>query len=192
MTFRYPGRRLVGKMPFQHASVKTHNPNNGNAAGERAQSAVLAELRRQSVLHGLLELTCADVMRAPVITVRADDTKEYAQTLLARYRFKLLPVIDASGHLLGVVSHSDLRRVVGHLRAVGDESPLPNGTDAVESVMSSSVATVSSDMKLTDVVRLFMARGHHHLPVIDRDRRIVGMLTQSDLFAIMCELNPMR
>jgi CBS domain-containing membrane protein len=46
-------------------------------------------------------------------------------------------------------------------------------------------------VRLSDVPR-FMAKGHHHLPVIDRHRRVVGVLTQSDLLALICDLNPTR
>jgi CBS domain-containing membrane protein len=197
MSFRYLGRRLVGKMPFHHGSASLHDlGNGGGAAGAVQERALLAELRRQSMLHGLLELRCADIMRAPVISVRPDVTKAHAEALLARYCFKLLPVIDASDRLLGVVSRADLRRVAGHLHAV-DEAPSgeprsARAANGVASIMSVSVATVFSDEKLTDVVPRFMAKGHHHLPVIDRQRRVVGMLTQSDLFALMCDLNPMR
>lgn len=197
MSFRYLGRRIVGRMPFHHVSAHAHTAGHGGGAGGAVQDrALLAELRRQSMLHGLLELRCADVMQAPVITVRPTDRKERAEDLLSRYRFKLLPVIDASDRLLGVVSRADLRRVAGHLRAIGDapsrETPSAAGTDGVSSIMSASVATVFSDEKLTDVVPRFMAKGHHHLPVIDRQCRLVGILTQSDLFALMCDLNPMR
>jgi CBS domain-containing protein len=197
MSFRYLGRRLVGKMPVHHVSAHALDPGSGSdAAGAVQERAVLAELRRQTVLHGLLELRCADIMRAPVITVRPDDTKAHAEALLARYRFKLLPVIDASGRLAGVVSRADLRRVTGHLHAVSEAlaggTPPATAADGVAGIMSASVATVFSDEKLTDIVPRFMAKGHHHLPVIDRHRRVVGMLTQSDIFALMCDLNPMR
>ncbi|HEY4350956.1 MAG TPA: hypothetical protein VGN31_06995, partial [Paraburkholderia sp.] len=84
MSFRYLGRRLVGKMPFQHVSAHSYEPGNGGGAERAVQERVLLELRRQSMLHGLLELRCADVMRAPVITVRPDDTKAHAEDLLAR------------------------------------------------------------------------------------------------------------
>jgi CBS-domain-containing membrane protein len=196
MSFRYLGRRLVGKMPFQHVSAHSHDPGNGGSAERAVQERALAELRRQSMLHGLLELRCADVMRAPVITVRPVDTKAHAEDLLARHGFKLLPVIDASERLLGVVSRADLRRVTSHLHAVGEASSgeLPSATaaDGVASIMSVSVATVFADEKLTEIVPRFMAKGHHHLPVIDRQRRVVGILTQSDIFALMCDLNPLR
>ena len=32
-----------------------------------------------------------------------------------------------------------------------------------------------------DLVPLFSERGHHHIPIIDAERRLVGMITQSDL-----------
>ena len=39
----------------------------------------------------------------------------------------------------------------------------------------------SAGSQALDLLPLFSAQGHHHLPVIDADKRLVGILTQTDL-----------
>jgi CBS-domain-containing membrane protein len=52
--------------------------------------------------------------------------------------------------------------------------------------MSTAVARVDAATPVADVITRFMARGHHHMPVVRDDKNLVGMLTQLDIVAIMC------
>lgn len=56
-------------------------------------------------------LTARDLMSAPAVSVRADATLPQAARVMARRRLKRLPVVDGEGHLVGVVSRSDLLKV---------------------------------------------------------------------------------
>jgi magnesium transporter len=49
-----------------------------------------------------------NIMYTDVIYVRANDDQETAARLVARYDLLALPVVDESGHLLGVITHDDL------------------------------------------------------------------------------------
>ena len=46
--------------------------------------------------------------------------------------------------------------------------------------MKKPVRVISSDRNVMDLVHIFAEQGHHHLPVIDENRHLVGMITQSD------------
>jgi len=56
-------------------------------------------------------LTAGDMMTHPAVTVRPDDTVEHAARMMYTLRVKRLPVIDAGGHLIGIVSRSDVLAV---------------------------------------------------------------------------------
>ena len=47
--------------------------------------------------------------------------------------------------------------------------------------MTRQVRVASAERPLADLVPLFSSTGHHHVPVIDGERRLVGMITQSDV-----------
>ena len=56
-------------------------------------------------------LTAGDMMTHPAVTVRPDDTVEHAARMMYTLRVKRLPVVDAGGHLIGIVSRSDVLAV---------------------------------------------------------------------------------
>ena len=81
----------------QAASGNFHQEKPSESRPETARLDLLREhLRRQAHLRRLLALTCVEVMRAPVISVTADQTIGEALNLLIRHRIKLLPVV--TGH----------------------------------------------------------------------------------------------
>ena len=47
--------------------------------------------------------------------------------------------------------------------------------------MTRSVRMTSAGRSLAELVPIFSSTGHHHLPVIDDEQRLVGILTQTDL-----------
>jgi CBS-domain-containing membrane protein len=56
-------------------------------------------------------LTAGDLMTHPAVTVRRDDSVEHAARLMYTLKVKRLPVVDAGGYLVGIVSRSDLLTV---------------------------------------------------------------------------------
>ena len=52
-------------------------------------------------------------MTSPAATVSPDDTVEHAARLMYTRRVKRLPVVDAAGHLAGIVSRADVLAVYG-------------------------------------------------------------------------------
>jgi CBS domain-containing protein len=56
-------------------------------------------------------LTAGDMMTHPAVTVRPDDTVEHAARMMYTLQVKRLPVVDAGGRLIGIVSRSDVLAV---------------------------------------------------------------------------------
>jgi len=56
-------------------------------------------------------LTAGDLMTHPAVTVRPDDSVEHAARLMYTLQVKRLPVVDAGGYLVGIVSRADLLTV---------------------------------------------------------------------------------
>ena len=56
-------------------------------------------------------LTAGDLMTHPAVTVRSEDSIEHAARLMYTLQVKRLPVVDAGGYLVGIVSRSDLLTV---------------------------------------------------------------------------------
>ncbi|SAL87559.1 HPP family protein [Caballeronia choica] len=150
------------------------------------------QLEQQAYFTSLMEMTCAEVMRTPVTSVTGDQTTGDALNLLDGRRIKLLPVIDSRHRLIGVVTRTDLQPFHPSIRIVSQGNDTTGAAQRerkrlpVRSVMSTAVARVDAATPVADVITRFMARGHHHMPVVRDDKNLVGMLTQLDIVAIMC------
>lgn len=107
------------------------------------------------------------------LTIAGETTVEKALSILAKHNKRHLPVLDADEDLVGIVSEKDL------LRAHLDEP--------VAKVMTQDVITVTEYTALEDAARTMADRRISSLPVM-RDGKMVGIITEADLFQIFLEL----
>ena len=81
-------------------------------AGERAGiPAAITGILQHKDHHKAEGLTAGDLMTHPAVTVRPGDPVEHAARLMYTLQVKRLPVVDAGGYLVGIVSRSDLLTV---------------------------------------------------------------------------------
>ena len=57
---------------------------------------------------------------------------------------------------------------------------MSNKPEVVGQIMTRQVRVASADRPVIDLMPLFSETGHHHIPIIDAERRLTGMITQSD------------
>lgn len=138
------------------------------------------------------QMRCAEAMSAAPLTVHFGTPLDEAWALLRQHRVKALPVIDRARRLVGIVTLADFMRearVEAHerwpqrlrallRRSVTSHSDKP---ETVGQIMSREVRVVSQERPIGDLLPLFASTGHHHVPVIDGERRLVGIITQSDV-----------
>ncbi|OMG72979.1 HPP family protein [Burkholderia ubonensis] len=149
--------------------------------------ALLRETELQAYARTFGQLTCADLMTKDAISIAPSTSVTAALTLLDRHRVKALPVVDADRRLVGIVTRADLTRYLHRPTALWQRlsARLPESFGgqpaSVDTVMSRDVASVPQTLPLTALVPLFTHSGHHHIPVVDASRRLVGIMTQTDL-----------
>ncbi|AIO34844.1 CBS domain protein [Burkholderia cenocepacia] len=149
--------------------------------------ALLRETEMQAYARTFGQLTCADLMTKNAVSVAPSTSVTAALTLLDRHRVKALPVVDGDGRLTGIVTRADLTRQLRRLTPLWQRlsARLPEAFGgqpaSVATVMTREVASVPQTMPLTALVPLFTHSGHHHIPVVDASRRLVGIITQTDL-----------
>ena len=131
---------------------------------------------------------CATLMNANPVTTQADMPLQQAWDLMRERNVKALPVLDSDGQVIGILTLSDFLRRAGldrpdtlrqrlrHFLAPR-QSPAPQ----VQDVMTAPVATANQTMSIADLIPLFSQGRHRHMPVLDDEHRLVGMITQSDL-----------
>ena len=105
-----------------------------------------------------------------------------------------LPVVDAEGRLLGIVSEDDLVRIAEAKRDVGRawwltllttsaadlKDIFGKGSCQVDEVMSRDVVTASEEASLAKLVQLLSRRRIKQVPIL-RDDRLVGIVSRIDI-----------
>ncbi len=137
-------------------------------------------------------LRCADIMSSPVVTAQFGMPLAEAWALLQQHRVKALPVVDRVQRIIGIVTRADFMRAAeaeqregfaGRLQALLRPSPTVHSDkpEVVGQIMTRGVLVASADRPIAELLPLFTATGHHHLPIVGEQARLVGILTQSDL-----------
>ncbi len=132
-------------------------------------------------------------MSRALLTVRHDATLLEAWRRLRQQHLAMLLVVDSLDRLEGVVALEDF------VRAARASAPSTRGLrqslyrllrlnfarDAtVGSIMRRDVLTVAATDHVANLVEP-MARGIHQAAVVDGERRLIGLITQSDLVAAL-------
>ncbi|ENN84667.1 hypothetical protein RHSP_68990 [Rhizobium freirei PRF 81] len=143
------------------------------------------------------------IMTSPAITVRPETSiADAAKTMLDNH-VSGLPVVDAAGKLVGIVSEGDfIRRNELHTERKRSwllELLTSSGTLAaeyvsthgrtVEDVMTSDVVTVTTTTGLQDVVELMEKHHVKRLPVVSYGK-LVGIISRSDLLKALVKALP--
>jgi CBS domain-containing protein len=121
-------------------------------------------------------------MASEPIVVQADSGLADAATLMDRHGISGLPVVDAAGLLVGVVSESDL------LRARATESLWANRDHLrVRNLMTSPALTITREEPLTQAARRMERHHVSRLVVVadDDPARPIGILAAADLIRAM-------
>ncbi len=118
----------------------------------------------------IYELKIEQVMTPEVITVSPGDSMRHLKEVLRVNRISGVPVVG-DGELAGVISIEDLIKALenGHIDATVGER------------MTTAVQTVFADESIIQAVNKFARLGFGRLPVIDRQGKLVGVLTQGDV-----------
>ncbi|HET9985441.1 MAG TPA: CBS domain-containing protein [Longimicrobiales bacterium] len=116
-----------------------------------------------------------DIMTANPACCRPSDTARDAAKLMESRDCGCVPVVSDEGsrHLVGVVTDRDLA-LRGLAHDMGPDTPL-------EDLMSFDVSCCHPDDDVREIERIMMERQVRRVPVVDDERRVVGIVAQADL-----------
>ena len=144
------------------------------------------------------ETQCRDIMSKDIVAVEYATELAEAWSLMEKHSVQVLPVIDRAKRVIGIVSrsdflrHADPRRYEGlgeRLRAFLHRTRHSHSDkhEAVGQIMSTLVRTAPESCPLVELVPLMVDIGLHHVPIVNGNRQLVGMVTQTDLVAALYE-----
>jgi CBS domain-containing protein len=150
--------------------------------------------------------TAAEIMDADVPSVTRDDDARAAIDLLSKTELGAVAVVDDGRKVVGIVSESDLiladeesdlhlphyLNIMGGVVFIGSmkgfEKRLEKAFATKVSELMSADPIVAHTYETADRVAKKIADHHHnHLPVVDEDERLAGMVTRADALAAVVD-----
>lgn len=134
-----------------------------------------------------------DIMTVGAATVSPDTTIAQAAQLMLEHHVSGMPVVDADGQLIGMVTERDLLRrseigteqehrhwmeLVMSAGTLADEYVKAHGRKVAD-VMTRDVVTVAPDVSLGEVVEMMEHHGYRRLPVV-RDGKVTGIVSRAN------------
>ncbi len=163
------------------------------------QEEELLQIYNLAVDHAFgrhVALTCADIMSRDVVTVQFDTDLEVAWNQLRLHKIKSLPVVDPFGHLIGITTVADFLRQMDDTSAAGmavrlqgllrrTPGPTSQKAEVVGQIMTSGVFSATPETPIATLVAKMTDQGLPHIPIVDAKRKVVGIVTQSDMLAAL-------
>jgi acetoin utilization protein AcuB len=128
-------------------------------------------------------------MNPKVITVDVNDTMLDATKILKEHQIRHLPVLK-NGKLVGIITDRDLKRA-----SPSDATSLEAhellyiiANIKVSEIMTKSPITVPYNYTVEEAAEILMKHRISGMPVVDKDGKVVGTITQTDIFRVLLSL----
>ena len=123
----------------------------------------------------LRELTAADIMVDHVVTGNINDSLAGIAADMERHKIGSVVIVE-NRRVVGILTERDFVRIV--------KEGISGGRDRARHHMTRPAVTVRSDASVAAIIRLMRKKHIRHLPVLDKNRRLVGMIGSRDLIKV--------
>lgn len=171
---------LVGRSNTQDLNVGKILSKIGGGGHPFAGSATIKEKTLSQIKDDLIfkiknylqgTTSAKDLMSKPPIKISIEDTIEKASSLLTKYNINALLVTDDNDNLVGVISRQVVEKAKYH-----EIIKVP-----VKEYMNTDFMEVKEDSSITEVQKKIIENRQRLLPVKDKENRLTGVLTRTDL-----------
>jgi len=129
-------------------------------------------------------------MSKEIVTVNADDSMQNAIYMLKEQNIKILPVMD-DANLVGIITDRDLKKASPSDATTLDMHELLFliSKIKVRDLMKKPVYTARPDDTVEEAAAILLEKKISGLPVLDKNNRLVGIITRSDIFRVLLSLS---
>src|SRR5262245_55379657 len=127
-----------------------------------------------------------DLMNTEVVTIREDSHVDLLCDLFQVAHVHGVPVLDAGGELVGIVSEED---VIFGTMGLPDAPMLPRDDDGavrVRDIMTSPAVCATEETDVVELCRMMWGMRIHHIPIV-LEGRVTGMVSSLDLARAVAE-----
>jgi len=119
------------------------------------------------------DLFVGRLMSSDVKTVRPDTLVEEAADVMLENAIGSVVVVDENGELEGILTRTDFVAIVAGQK--------PKDQTPVKEYMTRDVQIAKAGDSVREVADRMVEAGFHHMPVVDHEEGLIGMITTSDL-----------
>jgi CBS domain-containing protein len=149
----------------------------------------------------------SEIMNTEVASAKPEDRLEDIVKILTSKKISGVPVVDTDNRVIGVITDRDLLQYSEKLRIIplvaysAWAMPFPYYPEGIiyekkteefsktltRDVMSKKVITINGSDSWHDAARLMRKHSVNRVPVVDADRKLIGIVTRTDLLNYLSE-----
>lgn len=129
-----------------------------------------------------------DIMSTEVFYVGPDKMMNRIQDVIEWNEVRHVPVVDKHGYVLGIISQRDLLQTAFTNVSMADQYELLKNIPITD-FMKTRVITTTPDTDLAEAAWLLIENKIGCLPVLDKQSKIIGIVTESDFVKLAAHTN---
>jgi len=134
---------------------------------------VVGVVTRSDIFRHGDEDQLALIMTPNPYTVYRDQPVEDAAKILFEKRIHGLPVVDKRKHIVGIISPTDILKIISE-----------KNNDVIEQYFTHNLVPVYQDTPITIVMEIINITNENALPVLNDERELAGIVSEGDLFKL--------
>jgi CBS domain-containing protein len=157
-------------------------------AGLPMRLGLLAESngdKMEALLESLSHKKADEAMTRPAVAIEEDRPVTEAVDLMLKKQVKRLPVVDAHGRLVGMLSRIDIFRIImkeaPDWNAFRERNIVVGNLRLVSDIMRRDSHTVRPDASVEEVMRIIDSNDIQRVTVVDQEGRFLGLISDRDL-----------
>lgn len=115
-------------------------------------------------------------MRPKPITLLPNNKVSDALEIMIEKKIGSIVIIDADDKVIGMVTERDMTHTVLAKKLDTEATPLSE-------IMSTHIRAATEDDNLIDWMQTMSSQRFRHLPIIDKDKKLIGLMSQGDFLA---------
>ena len=133
-------------------------------------------------------------MTNDVITVKADTSLLKCRSLMKEKNIRRVPVVDDDNHVIGIISDRDVKGASPSKATALEVHEMQYLLAEIKAkdIMTPSPVTVKPDTTVENAAVLMVDRKIGGLPVVNDDGRMVGIITDQDIFKVLIDITGAR
>jgi CBS domain-containing membrane protein len=159
-------------------------------------SKLFTDVQMQRFKRSQGNITCKDIMDRNIMSVEYGTEVEDAWQIMQRQQLKAIPVIDRAKRVIGIITRNDFFKYINvvvnetfqdkfraFIRRTPDVST--SKPESVGHIMTSTVIVLSESTHIGELVPLMADQGYRQIPIVNNEKRLVGMVYQANLIAAL-------